>query len=186
MQPTEDERVLASLAHAGIVTNAANLAGMIGAALIWATQREKSAYVRAHALQALVYQGACLLIGLLLILFWSMCLGLSLLPAVFWPELHRTAPPNLFWLALIGGVVPLGFVICATLYGLYASIQAYRGRLFRYLLIGRLAPDPLVPPPAAVASAEPPPPPAEAQPQEAQPDAGRRRRPRRSNVSVEE
>jgi len=43
MQPTEDERVLAALAHASIVANVANLAGMIATALIWTMQRERSA-----------------------------------------------------------------------------------------------------------------------------------------------
>ena len=63
MQPTEDERVLAALSHASIVANIFNLAGMIATALIWTMQRERSRYVRAHALQSLVYQGMVLMIS---------------------------------------------------------------------------------------------------------------------------
>src|SRR5207249_9946452 len=87
MQPTEDERVLAALSHASIVANIVNLAGMIATALIWTTQRERSRYVGAHALQSLVYQGSVLLIGIFLTILWGLCLVLSLLPAVLRPDL---------------------------------------------------------------------------------------------------
>lgn len=156
MQPTRDERILAALSHASIAANIFNLAGMIIATLIWLTQRERSAYVRAHALQALVYQLAVLLISLALLLFWGMCLALSLLPAAVRPDLYRTSPPNSFWVALLGLLVPLGFGLLATLYGLLGSYQAYRGHPFRYPLAGRLsrAPTP-APAPAEPIAAEP-------------------------------
>ena len=139
MQPSEDERVLAALSHASIVANVVNLAGMIATALIWTMQRDRSAYVRAHALQALVYQGAVLLVSIVLTLFWGVCLGLSLLPAAIRPDLYRSSPPDSCWLALAGLSLPVGFGILATLYGLYGAYQTYRGRPFRYPLAGRLA-----------------------------------------------
>jgi uncharacterized Tic20 family protein len=139
MQPSEDERVLAALSHASIVVNMVNLAGMIATTLIWTTQRERSRYVHAHALQSLVYQGAVLLIGVFLALAWGVCLVLSLLPAVLRPDLyHITNPPKSFWLALLGLIVPVGFAIGATLYGLYGAYRVYRGWPFRYPLVGRL------------------------------------------------
>ena len=138
MQPSEDERVLAALSHASIVANVVNLAGMIATELIWTMQRDRSAYVRAHALQALVYQGAVLLVSIVLTLFWAVCLGLSLLPAAIRPDLYRSSPPDSFWLALAGLSLPIGFGVVATLYGLYGAYQTYRGRSFRYPLAGRL------------------------------------------------
>jgi uncharacterized Tic20 family protein len=139
MQLTEDERVLAAISHASIVANIVNLAGMITTTLIWTTQRDRSRYVHAHALQSLVYQGAVLLIGVFLTLAWGLCLVLSLLPAVLRPDLyHVTNPPRSFWLALLGLVVPVGFVIAAMAYGLYGAYRVYRGWPFRYPLIGRL------------------------------------------------
>jgi uncharacterized Tic20 family protein len=139
MQPSEDERVLAALSHASIVANVVNLAGMIATALIWTMQRDRSPYVRAHALQALVYQGAVLLVSIVLALSWGVCLALSLLPAALRPDLYRASPPDSFWLALAGLVVPIGFGILATVYGLYGAYQVYRGHPFRYPLAGRLA-----------------------------------------------
>jgi uncharacterized Tic20 family protein len=139
MQPSEDERVLAALSHASIIANIANLAGLIATSLIWSTQRERSPYVRAHALQAMIYQGAVFAISISLLLFWGVCVALSLVPAALRPDLYRSSPPYSFWFALAGLAVPIGFSVAATLYGLYGAYRAYRGRPFLYPLAGRLA-----------------------------------------------
>ncbi len=139
MQPSEDERILAALAHASIIANIVNLAGMIATALIWTSQRDRSEYVRRHALQSLLYHGMVLLVLIFLTIFWGICLGLSLLPVAVRPDLYRSSPPNSFWIALVGLVLPVWFAILATLYGLYGAYQVYQGRPFRYPLAGRLA-----------------------------------------------
>jgi uncharacterized Tic20 family protein len=158
MQPTEDERVLAALSHASIVANIVNLAGMIVTALIWTTQREGSRYVRAHALQALVYQGMVLVVGVFLGLAWGFCLILSLLPVMLRPDLYDIKnPPRSFWLALFGLAVPIGFWLLGTIYGLYGAYRVYRGRPFRYPLVGRLVRRDLMTPfPPSPAPAEAP------------------------------
>jgi len=167
MQPSEDERVLAALSHASIVANVVNLSGMIATALIWTMNRDRSPYVRAHALQALVYQGAVLLIMLSLALFGGLCVALSLLPAMLRPDLYRGSPPNYsVWIGMLALLALIGFGVLATLYALYGAFQVYRGRLFRYPVISRLVrslppsrtvADPIAPAPAA-AQAEPSPP----------------------------
>jgi uncharacterized Tic20 family protein len=139
MRPTEDERVLAALSHASIVANIVNLVGMIATALIWTMQRDRSRFVRAHALQSLVYQGVVLLISVFLVLAWGLCVVLSLLPVFVNPGLYQiNDPPQSFWFALFGLGVPIGFGIAATIYGLYGAYQVYRGRPFSYPLVGRL------------------------------------------------
>jgi uncharacterized Tic20 family protein len=183
MQPSEDERVLAALSHASIVANVVNLAGMIATALIWTMQRDRSPYVRAHALQALVYQGAVLLISLFLALFGGLCLALSLLPVVLRPDLYRSSLPSYsVWIGVLALLALIGFGVLATVYGLYGAYQVYRGRPFRYLLIGRLArPSPVVAPapisnppivPVAVESAPAAPEPAAPEPPIAATTAG--------------
>lgn len=139
MQPSEDERIQATLSHASIVANVAGLAGIFSSALIWAFQRNRSRYVHAHALQALSYQLAVMLLGFVLFLIWGMCLLLSLLPAMIRPDLYdvRTLPTS-FWLALIGLIIPCSFVAFATLYGLYGAYQTYRGNPFRYPVVSRI------------------------------------------------
>src|SRR3954471_11144613 len=157
MQPSEDERVLAALSHASIVANVVNLSGMIATALIWTMNRDRSPYVRAHALQALVYQGAVLLISLFLALFGGLCLALSLLPAMLRPDLYRGSPPSYsVWIGVLALLVLVGFGVLATLYGLYGAYQVYRGRSFRYPLIGRLVRPVLMPVPTAAPIASAP------------------------------
>jgi uncharacterized Tic20 family protein len=181
MQPSEDERVLAALSHASIVANAVNLIGMIATALIWAKQRDRSPYVRSHALQALVYQGSVLLISIFMALFGGLCLALSLLPAVLRPDLYRSSPPSYsVWIGVLTLLALIGFSVLATLYALYGAYQAYRGRPFRYLLVGRLARQPAAPatPPAAppitpvTMPSEPEPAPTQAAAEAPEPSAG--------------
>lgn len=155
MQPSEDERVLAALSHASIVANVANLAGMIGTALIWTMQRDRSPYVRAHALQALVYQGAVLLISIFLALLGGLCLALSLLPVMLRPDLYRGSLPSYsVWIGALALLTLLGFGALAMVYGLYGAYQAYRGRPFRYLFVSRLARPHLVPMSAPVSATQ--------------------------------
>ncbi|MCG8346361.1 MAG: DUF4870 domain-containing protein [Chloroflexales bacterium] len=137
-RPTADERTLAALAHAGIITNGMNLLGLFGAALIWTTQRQRSAYVAGHALQALLFQGLVLLLVLLLSIIWGGCLLISLTPALIRPELYRTEPPATFWLALLMGLFILVFAVSAMFYGLCGAWAAWRGRPFHYILINHL------------------------------------------------
>ncbi|MBO9321721.1 MAG: DUF4870 domain-containing protein, partial [Roseiflexus sp.] len=87
--PDEDERLTAAMAHASVVANVAGLTGLILAVLLWATQRRRSRFVRAHIVQAIVYQIGTLLGVIALMLLWSGCLLLSLLPAALRPDRYR-------------------------------------------------------------------------------------------------
>jgi uncharacterized Tic20 family protein len=62
--PTSDEKVLAALAHASVLFS---FFGPVAPTLIWVFQRNKSKYVRFHALQAMGYQS---------FLFWGWFIGL--------------------------------------------------------------------------------------------------------------
>ncbi|MEN9935062.1 MAG: hypothetical protein RLZZ387_1641 [Chloroflexota bacterium] len=172
MHPDDDERLLGALAHASVVANIVNLAGIVTATIIWATQRERSRFVRGHALQALAYQGVVLLALLLMMVVWGACMTLSLLPAILRPELYTEGgPPTGFWVVLATLVLPLGLAAASVAYGLFGAYQVFRGRPFRYPLAGRLVeaqsakpgaqsgapaqPPPLVMPPPAEAPAAP-------------------------------
>jgi uncharacterized Tic20 family protein len=138
-QLDEDERLTAAMAHASIVANATGLTGLVLTVVLWATQRRRSRFVRAHIVQALVYQAGTLLGVVLLILLWSGCLLLSLLPAALRPDLYRDGTlPDTFWIALFGLILPIGYGFAATLYALYGAYQVYRGNRFAYPLAGRL------------------------------------------------
>lgn len=162
-EPHAEERTLAALAHAGVLANSFNLLGIIGAALIWSTQRRQSRYVAEQALQALIYQICGLVVLLLMGLAWGGCLLLSLLPALLRPELYRTEPPLTFWLALASALL-IGLVALAGVgYGLTGAWAAWNGRPFQYLGIGALLQryQAALPPPAPPPAPRPAAPPAE-------------------------
>lgn len=140
IRPTQDERLLATLAHASILLGyfTSGIGGIIAALVIWLTQREKSKYIAFQALQAMAYQVA----GLLLFFIVSVCYICSvfgsLFPAFINPEAYREAPPPTFFFAMCL-IFPFFLVILAfVLYALWGAWCTWRGRNFRYILIGNL------------------------------------------------
>jgi uncharacterized Tic20 family protein len=133
---SEEERVFAALAHMGIFANGFALLGIVGALLIWASQGKRSAYVAAHALQALVFQVFVLLFSLLLLLLGSTVLTLAFLPAILRPDLYESDPPIVFRLTLlVVGFILVSFIVGVFSYALAGAWAAWRGRSFRYVLV---------------------------------------------------
>lgn len=138
ISPSDEECTLAALAHASIIANPVNLLGVIGTAIIWATQHRRSAYVAHHALHALVFQGVGFLLMVVMGLAWGSCMIVSMLPAMMRPALYHNDKPLSFWLVLIAGLVLLLFVLFWIGYGLFGAWAAWNGRWFSYGFLGRL------------------------------------------------
>jgi uncharacterized Tic20 family protein len=135
----QDERVLAGLAHGSIFLGAlTNGVGGIGVALvIWLSQKEKSAYVAAQALQALVYQAVTFVIAMLVWCFWGMLwMAMLLPPLISNPEAYETDPPATLWIGLILMIVPLAIMGLTVLYGLWGAVRCFNGHDFKYVIIG--------------------------------------------------
>jgi hypothetical protein len=87
--PNQEEKVMAALAHIAILLP---LMGLVAPIVIWATQKDKSAYVNFQALQAVAYQ-----VSLILVWFLGMgCYICSFFGTVFlipagppWPTVER-------------------------------------------------------------------------------------------------
>jgi len=137
---TQEERVLAALAHGsillGIFTN--GIGGIAASLVVWLIQKEKSAYAAGQALQALVYQVATM------VLTWSVwgcwgCawMGLLLPPLMANPDAYQTTPPAGLWVGLILMIVPLGITGLTVLYGLWGAVRCLSGHDFKYAIIGR-------------------------------------------------
>jgi uncharacterized Tic20 family protein len=136
---SQDERTLAGLAHGsillGIFSN--GLGGILTALVIWLLQKEKSAYVAAQALQALVYQTIVFLITMLAFCRWGLLWTLMLLPPLFAnPAAYETVPPPGLWAGLFLMVIPLGVWGLTILYGLWGAVRCFGGHDFKYALIG--------------------------------------------------
>lgn len=131
----QESRLLAGLSHASVLFSSP---GVIVPIVIYATQRKKSSYVGFQALQALIWQ----VIAFVFTLLSSSCMvGAILLPVLF-----ATASQDVRGHELFGGGIFIMMIASAFLmifanmvfiiYGIVGAITAYRGKDFRYLLIG--------------------------------------------------
>ncbi len=126
---TQDERVMAALAHAAIILP--NI-GVIVPLVIWLTQKDKSRFVAFQALQALAYH-------VVLIAGWFVAIGCfiaSIFGLVFAINSSSSGSEFGFLVPFLGigfiVFVSLGFVI----YGLIGAVMTLQGQDFRYVLIG--------------------------------------------------
>jgi uncharacterized Tic20 family protein len=141
---TQDERILAALAHASVILP---FWGLIGSIVIWATQREKSSFVSFQALQGVAYQmilvlggfagGAC---------YACSFFGLFLMTPVGFLAAEGVGDPNAAGalIAVLATVFPfciMGFFaligLACVLYGMYGAVRVLQGHNFRYAVIGR-------------------------------------------------
>ena len=134
---TQDERILAALAHASVILP---FWGLIGAIVIWVTQREKSRFVSFQALQGVAYQLVLVLGGFL----GFACYMCSVLGMLLMMPIGRIEPDtaggalativSLFPFCILGLLMLAGFAF--VLYGLYGAVRVLQGHDFRYVVIG--------------------------------------------------
>jgi uncharacterized membrane protein len=129
-----ENRLLAALAHGSVVAQGI---GILVGVLVYITQRDKSRYAAFQALQAAVFQLISLVITLGLWMAWGACYGLSMIPLIVQIDANPdAAPPAIFWISLLGMVIPLFYMTLVGLYGLWGALRAWQGKDFRYFLIG--------------------------------------------------
>jgi uncharacterized Tic20 family protein len=132
-----NDKIMAALAH---ISALLPLMGVIAPIIIWVTQKDKSQYVAFQALQAVVYQ-------LLRILAWIVGMGCYMFSAFgifftipFVSEGSGSSSSPLFFLPILLPFLILGLMFLGgfafIIYGVIGAIQAFRGKNFRYILIG--------------------------------------------------
>jgi uncharacterized Tic20 family protein len=128
---SSDERTWAALAHASSLLNAATgMGGVIAAAVIWLTQKEKSAWVAFHGLQSLVFQAAQSLIVFLVVgVVWIVGFAFSFITIGLGTII---AVPVMIVVMFLG----IALMMAGLVYSLYGAYQVYEGREFRYIWIG--------------------------------------------------
>ncbi len=131
---TQDERLLAALSHISVLLP---LWGLILSGMVWATQREKSAYVRQQGAQAVGWQVAEILLllvgfGCYLFSFVFVFLGIMASTGGGDPE-----PPLLVFAPFLILFLILGLFAVFMLTGLYGAIRSLQGREFAYPVVGR-------------------------------------------------
>jgi uncharacterized protein len=130
MQPTEDERTMATLAHA------LSLLGFIAPLVIFLIKRQ-SRFISFHALQALLLHIAYFLLIMVLMVAWFAIIFSTIAHAAI---TKSAGPPvgvfvvlPLFWLGFMAGW------ICILVIAIVYSVKASNGEWAEYPVLGRLA-----------------------------------------------
>jgi uncharacterized Tic20 family protein len=135
--PTSDDRLLAGLSH---------FMGLIVALIVWATQKDKSPYIRFQAIQAMAFE-LVVMIVIFVVVGCSMVgfFGLVALTTggVFLAENSQNLPPDSIpFFSLMFGVpffIPCLFLLVFTplfVLRLIAAISTFQGKNFHYPLLG--------------------------------------------------
>jgi uncharacterized Tic20 family protein len=136
---TQDEKVLAGLAHGSILLGifTSGIGGIVAALVIWLVQKEKSAYVAGQALQALVYQSVTFIVTMLAWCCWGLLwMFLIFVPLTSNPAAFEAAPPAGLWAGLFLMVIPFAIWGLIILYGLYGAVRCLGGHDFKYAVVG--------------------------------------------------
>jgi len=135
--PTSDERLLAMLAHLSIF-----LGGIILPIIIWATQKDKSKFVRFHSLQAIFFHIAyAAIIVIFVLLFVGVMLASGFGLGMFDEPGTRggdglPAFMIIMMIILYGGIFLLIFGGIG--YAIYVAVKTYKGELIRIPIIGNI------------------------------------------------
>ena len=120
----DDERTWALLAHLSVLLNlVTGILGPVAAIVIYFAFKDRSRYVRYHAMQAFLFQ----------LLWW---VGGGILTTILWMSVGLLAVVIvglcLIPFALVASLLPLG----ALVYGVIGGVQVSQGQDFRYWLVG--------------------------------------------------
>ncbi|MFQ5809822.1 MAG: DUF4870 domain-containing protein [Armatimonadota bacterium] len=131
--PTQDEKLMAGLAHLAIILP---YWGIIGAIVVWATQKDKSKFVRAHAVQAVGWQVFEIILSLAL---GIVCGGgffvMMMVLAVAGGGQPEAAPLGMLIPFAVMGAMGLVMLV-VIIVGVVAACNALQGNPYSYPLIG--------------------------------------------------
>jgi uncharacterized Tic20 family protein len=129
---SSDDRIMAALAH---------FFGLFGALVIWATQKDRSRFVKFHALQALAFGGLLTVVMMLLMMCLMVVMFLGIVVAVVASSQPATSPGSVPPIEMLTALAPMSFFcilpvsFAAVLVQVLAAISVATGHNWRYPLI---------------------------------------------------
>ena len=129
-----DDRVMAALAH---------FFGLFAALIIWATQKDKSRFVKFQALQSLAFGGLLTVVMMLAMLCLMGLMFLGIAGVVFASSQSNASPGNLPSMLPVAMLWPMGFLcimpvsFAAALVQIIAAISVATGHNWRYPIIAQ-------------------------------------------------
>ena len=133
METSSEEQVSSGLSHLGILMP---LYGLVLPVIIWVTQKEKSRFVAAQALQAIAYQIGVMVLWLMMVIPW-MAFVIAMVVVSATSGHLAEHPPAAFFVGYFGFIAfALLFWLVVLIYGFYGAYSAFKGRDFRYVIVG--------------------------------------------------
>ncbi len=138
-ETTSDERLMAMLSHLSIL-----FGGIILPIILWATQKDKSKFVRYHALQAIFFHIAyaailAVVIVALVLVFMIFGIGLGAMTSKGSHHSDGGAFPAFMVILMIlfyGGIFISVFGAMA--YEIYLAVKSYQGSYIKIPIIGKI------------------------------------------------
>lgn len=135
--PSGDERLLAMLSHLSVF-----MGGIILPIIIWATQKDKSRFVKFHSLQAIFLQ--LVLVAIVIIIVIILVIIMLIAGAgsdIFGSHHHggqQDMPPVLIFLliATYSGIFLI--ILSGIIYSVYLALKSYNGFLIKIPVIGNM------------------------------------------------
>ncbi len=129
---SSDDRVMAALAH---------FFGLFGALIIWATQKDKSRFVKFQALQSLAFGGLLTILTMLLMFCMFGVMMLGMLGTVLASTQTSASPESVPSIVMLAVLSPMSFMcilpfsFAAALVQMAAAISVATGHNWRYPFI---------------------------------------------------
>ena len=109
--------------------------GILAPIIIWVTNKDKSRFVRFNALQAIFFQ----LIFFILMMFFIFIGVILMLIAIPWFDLSSNAEPGiLFFLSMVFMFMYFPLWLIFGIYAVVAAVKSFKGKIFKYAIIGRI------------------------------------------------
>jgi uncharacterized Tic20 family protein len=132
---TSEEKTFALLSHLSIV-----IGGIILPIIFWAIQKDKSKFVRFHALQSIFYHITIAALVIILVILLSVGILIGVLISASTAGYDNNNFPALFFgLFMVLFYVILFIILFASIgYGIYLAVKAYEGKLVRIPILGNI------------------------------------------------
>lgn len=134
---TSEERLMAMLSHLSLL-----FGGIVLPIILWATQKDKSRFIRYHALQSIFFQIAYIVILVFLIVLFVLLaiflgLGFGLITATSTSGSGELSIAFILFIVLFYGLIFVS-AFGAMGYEIYLAIKSYHGALTKIPIIGNI------------------------------------------------
>jgi len=133
VEPESDEKILALFSHLSIF-----LGGIVLPIIFWAVNKDKSRFVRFHALQAIFFHIAYIAIVVAVVIIMALVgIGLGVLSAGTFAAGKDGSFIFIIAMVLCYGLIFISIFIFIG-YGIFVGVKSYKGELRRYPIIGKI------------------------------------------------